>query len=48
MSLVSILLILAGIALPAYRFTLPTDGWQSTSPNDLTTVGYIYQRKGKP
>jgi hypothetical protein len=42
--LVSILLILAGFALPAYCYTLPTDGWQSTSPNDLTTIGYIYQR----
>jgi hypothetical protein len=41
---VSLLLILACFALLAYCFTLPTDGWRSESPNDLTTAGYLYQK----
>ena len=33
-----------GIGTFIYIFTLPTDGWQVSTPDDVNGVGYIYQK----
>lgn len=42
--LISLAMILTALSAIRYQAGLPTDGWYSSTPNDLTTVGFIYRQ----